>query len=509
MTDVIIFGVAGNRQNIERILDDSVNICGYSDIGPHFENAELKEYEHKPFIPMQKLSEYKFDYIVVCCESGRGYKLCEQILIENGISPEKILPTWVLNFRESVFQNTYLEYLELDRRYETVVLGASNTRFGLLTDLLGADCFKFSLNGMDLHGIELYISHLLKESPYFAATKTVILDFAYLMFNLDNCSTKDGLNLIRRMAIYEPFDDLGRYSENAESNIRIKQYKALKKLFAHKYEKTVTAKSNNYMSTDVSGASNDVYANGAWTKIYPETIKENTERFERIMQMLSTMEARVIVLLFPLNSRFIETNRFILAKLKKMFYKRLDSFRDKYEFSVIDFNESESFPSYYYYDYTHMNFCGALKMTQILRERLSGKTISEDACDLNYSVKLLNWGWTKPEKCGHVCGISGDYDGVSGLIINNSEEFSVNYRVHSLRSGWSDTVSQGTAVEFEKEPINAINIYIDFGPPNIHIRYKTYILGHGWTQWSIDGQESGDANKGIVIAAIAIEIVSD
>ena len=56
MTDVIIFGVAGNRQNIERILDDSVNICGYTDIGPDFENAEIKKYEHKPFITIQKLS---------------------------------------------------------------------------------------------------------------------------------------------------------------------------------------------------------------------------------------------------------------------------------------------------------------------------------------------------------------------------------------------------------------------------------------------------------------------
>lgn len=373
MTDVVIFGVAGNRQKIERILDDDVNICGYTDIGPHFENIEIKEYEAKPFIPIEQLCEYEFDYIVVCCESDRGYLLCEQILNENGIASEKIVPTWVLNFRESVFQNTYLEYLEMDRAYEAVVLGASNTRFGLISDLLGVDCFKFSVNGMDLHGVELYISHLLKESPHFADTKIVFLDFAYFMFNLDNCATKQGQNLIRRMAIYEEFEDWGHYSESAEFYVRITQYKTLKKLFSHKYEKNVSAKSNNYMSGDISGVSNDAYANGAWTKIYPETIKENVERFDRIMQMLSKMGTRVVILIYPLNPRFVTNNSFILTKLKKMFYKQMAVFRDKYEFSILDFNEAESFPSNYYYDYTHMNFCGALKMTQVLRERLIGE----------------------------------------------------------------------------------------------------------------------------------------
>ncbi len=509
MINVIIFGIAGNRQKIERILEDDVNICGYTDVGPHFENISVNEFESKPFIPMAALRECNFDYIVVCCESQQGYLFCEKILEENGISLERIVPTWMLTFTESVFQNTYLEYLERDKEYEAVVFGASTTRYGLISDLLGVDCFKFSLNGMDLHGIELFVSNLLIESPHFSATKTVIIDFTYFIFNLDNCSTRQGQNLLRRMAIYEPFGDWGHYLNHKESDIRFRQYKALKKLFSHKYEKIISSKSNNYMSCEVfDEEANNVLAHGVWTKIYADTINENMVRFDRILHMIKSIGAKVFVVVYPLDAKFVKDNYFIIGKQKKMFYKRMDQFKKNYDISVLDFNELYDFPGNYFYDVTHMNYCGALNMTQLIREKIFEGFHKQSGNGIYYSVKLKDWGWTRKEKNGRICGISGDYSGITGIMIENDEmKLSLTYRIHSLHGGWSEVAMQGNAVEFQRDPINAICINKEDGDESLDLLYKTYVLGHGWTEWSENGEESGIADENVIITAIIIELM--
>ena len=511
MINVIIFGIAGNRQKIERILEDDVNICGYTDIGPHFENITLDEFESKPFIPLTALYEYSFDYVVVCCESEQGYLLCEKIIEENGISLERIVPTWMFSFTESLFQNTYLDYLERDKAYEAVVFGSSITRYGLISDLLGVDCFKFSTNGMDLHGIELFVSNLLIKSPHFSATKTVIFDFAYYVFNADNCSTGQGQNMLRRMAIYEPFGDWGHYLDHKESDIRFGQYKVLKKLFSHKYEKIVSAKSNNYVSCEVFDVDeNKVSAHGVWAKIYADTIKENMVRFDNILNMIKSIGAKVFVVVYPLEAKFVKDNCYIIGKHKKMFYKRIDQLKEKYDFSVLDFNELYDFPSNYFYDVTHMNFCGALNMTQLIREKIFEESNKQSKNDIYYSVKLKDWGWTIKEKNGSICGISGDYSGITGIMIENDDtKTSLTYRIHSLHGGWSETTMQGNAVEFQRDSINAICINKEDDNKSLNLQYKTYVLGRGWTEWSKAGEESGAAEENVIITAIMIELLEE
>lgn len=510
MIDVIIFGIAGNRQKIERILEDDVNICGYTDIGPHFDDVKINQFESKPFIPLTALREYSFDYIVVCCESPQGYSVCEKILEENGVVIDMIVPTWMLTFTESVFQNTYLDYIECDKDFDTVILGASSSRYGLISDLLGESCFKFSLNGMDLHGMELFVSNLLKKSSHFSASKTIIFDFTYYIFNLDNCSTKQGQNLLRRMAIYENFSDWGHYLDNEEAGIRLKQFSVLKRLFAHKYEKIISSKSNNYMSCDVFNAGDaNVLAHGMWAKIYGETIKENEMRFERILDMLKPLDANVFVVVYPIDTKFLDDNSFIIGKQKRMFYKRMEQLKEKYSFSILDYNELESFPDNYFYDVMHMNYCGAMKMTQLLRGKIFEKSGDQNGGAISYSVKLKDWGWTKSENNGNACGISGDYSGITGLLIqNHDEKLSLTYRIHSLHGGWSEVTMQGNTVEFKREPINAFCINVFSSDESRRIRYKSYILGKGWTQWCDEGKESGIVGDNVIISAIKVELVA-
>ena len=141
----------------------------------------------------------------------------------------------------SVFSNTYDKYIEQRQTYEVAIFGSSLSRYGILADFLDKSCYKFSMSGMDLHGVELYISNLINNSKEFRETKTVILDLAYYTFNHDNCCTKKAINLMKRMAIYEKFDDWGSYCENSDAQTRIVQYNALKKIVGKKYESTATS----------------------------------------------------------------------------------------------------------------------------------------------------------------------------------------------------------------------------------------------------------------------------
>lgn len=302
MVDVIIFGIIGNRQDIERILDDDVNICGYMDMGAYFEDGAIKTYESKPFYTLNDLDKIQYDYIIVCCNSERNYLICEKILLDRMVPMDKIIPTWFLTFKESVFQSTYDDYIEQNKPIEVAIFGMSFSRNGIMADLIGKECFKFSLNGMDLHGIELYITNLMNNSVHFSHTKTIILETPYFIFNHDNCSSNQ---IQRRMCIYDEFDDWGNYRYMKFADLKIEQYRNLKRLVARKYEKIKCSESNNYMFTDIINESQEDYlARGVWNKIHMETIKENEKRFENILSILNTIGAKIFCVIFPFTLEF-------------------------------------------------------------------------------------------------------------------------------------------------------------------------------------------------------------
>lgn len=121
MVKVILFGLFDNRLDMERILDDEVEIVGYSDTGALMEDEEgFRRFEYKPFYQVRSFREEQidYDYILVCNKNRAIYLEIEELLSENGVSREKIVPTYCLGFAESSFQSTYDEYLELGEDFE-------------------------------------------------------------------------------------------------------------------------------------------------------------------------------------------------------------------------------------------------------------------------------------------------------------------------------------------------------------------------------------------------------
>lgn len=243
------------------------------------------------------------------------------------------------------------------------------------------------MSGMDLHGVELYISNLINNSKEFRETKTVILDLAYYTFNHDNCCTKKAINLMKRMAIYEKFDDWGSYCENSDAQTRIVQYNALKKIVGKKYESTATSISNNYMSSDIINEANETFIpTNIWTKIHSNTISDNEVRIERILKMLESINAKVYFIILPMYHVFNEKNHFIIQKHRKMLYKRIDLLSQKYKFEIIDYNFENTFPSNCFYNVNYMNYLGAIKLTNLVKKQLHESKAIESKYTINYSV---------------------------------------------------------------------------------------------------------------------------
>lgn len=512
MIKVIIFGLFGNRLEIERILDDDAEIIGYSDMGALFEDEEntISTFEYKPFYRIEQLCNIEFNYIIICNKKESVYSEAESLLLRQGIPQKKIIPAFWLKFNESAFQSTFDEYMEQETEYEGAVFGMSYSRRGLITDFMTGNYFKFSLNGMDLHGHELYMENLIRSSQKFRKTEYVLLDIPYYIFNWDVCSSNQIFN---RMSIYDEFEDWGHFAERENAEEYIEQYHGMKLLFKNKFESVSSAYSNNYMfpqKFDIQKT--NCRANGAWIKSYPETKEENKYRFLRICKMVRSIGAKLIIVVYPFSSAFIKRNRQIIQRNKEEFYSIIEECRKILDFFVLDFLDEPyaKFPDSFFYNPTHMNVYGAMQMTRILDREIQklifGNNHINKKAGVSYSVAVFSVAWMPSEEDGAICGSSGSYAGLRGIKIRirGKMDLHVRYSVCSLGSGWTDSVIDGErSAARNGELINAFRVSVEgrdaeyFG-----IRYKAFIGSSGWSEWLSDDSVAGDPAKDGRIEAV-------
>lgn len=512
MINVLIFGLFGNRARVERVLSNNINICGYTDVGAAFD--DLHFFENKPFYAIDDLARASYDYILVCCEERRVYLQCESMLVDRGISMSKIIPTWSLMFQwftglcESVFQSTYTEFLKLDRTYKTIIFGTSISRMGIISDMLSDSCYKFSLNGMDLHAFELYIKALIKNSKHFKKVNEIILEVPYFMLNIDNCGTP---NAFRRLCMYDQFEDYGTFAKQEDVDIRIKQFHILEQLVGEKYEKTISSYSNNYMSLSRIQEEEEFFNMWPWVKLRGDTINENEERLIRIIAMLKEIQVRVIMVVLPHAECFARKNQFIIEKNRKLFYKRMKRIESEIGyFEIRDYcnDDYDMFPDSCFHDSLHLNYCGAVKMTQVLKKDIFQAEAKKAVSELRYSVFVPGFGWLPYEDNGAICGISGLHRGIQGIRIECSHaDVLLNYQICSLNTGWTESEPYETGIRVpDNMSVNAIRIYGSM-QDNTILRYRVYIFGDGWTQWVIKGEIAGYVDHECIIEAIQIEML--
>ena len=504
---IIIFGLFDNRMMIERVLDDSVEIIGYSDGSSFLIGCENIEY--KKFIPPEELNQCLFDYIVLCISDKQKSQRVLNYLTNQGIDPLRIVPTWWLKPAESGFQSTYDDFFKSPMEFDGAVFGMSYSRRSLKTGLLNGSWFKFSLNGMDLRGDELYIRNL-KDTEKFKKIKRVILDIPYFIFNWDISSSHQ---MPYRMAIYDQFNEWGHYLESNSSDT-IVQYRVLKSLIEKKFETCRSSLSNDFGSLRVVPETElkTELSKSVWQKIHEKTIQENIEYFVKICQYFKELGIEFYVIVFPYAPDFITNNKKTIARMRKIFYQGIKEGKKIIDIKVIDFlrKTNVNVRNRYFYNATHINEYGSVRITEAINRAINGIQRKKDN-GLRITVHIKKAGWDSWVRDGEVAGCDVLIDGIKAFIlksvINQNIEFS--YSSCSIQSGWGATVKTGEisgkeVLKRKNDAISKIKIRAKDNVTNkpVNIYYCVYSFEEGWSEWTDNGNAAG--NEKYPISAIRV-----
>lgn len=105
----------------------------------------------------------------------------------------------------------------------------------------------------------------------------------------------------------------------------------------------------------------------AFNKPYPDTRRENGEVLRRYLELLSSMDMRIIMLLPPFPQFFREHHdEFYLKDL----YQEIETLKEEYEIEFVDLYASEMFGNMDFADEQHLNAYGAVKVSEILNTYL-------------------------------------------------------------------------------------------------------------------------------------------
>lgn len=114
-------------------------------------------------------------------------------------------------------------------------------------------------------------------------------------------------------------------------------------------------------------------------KHFENTIKENIEIFNKILQLLTDINKNIKIYLVLVPVHEVRINMY--DKSKQNFYNIISEFRTKYNFKFWDFYKYKEISSknYYFYDTNHLNYDGATVFTKMLNSYIStDKNSNED-----------------------------------------------------------------------------------------------------------------------------------
>ena len=100
---------------------------------------------------------------------------------------------------------------------------------------------------------------------------------------------------------------------------------------------------------------------------YEDTRRENEKIFEEYILFLKGKNIMPIIVICPASKYYRENFNY---KKKDEYYNILNKFKNKYNFQVIDYFESNLFEDDDFWDYSHLNGKGAEKFTKILKKEI-------------------------------------------------------------------------------------------------------------------------------------------
>ncbi|MCR5671753.1 MAG: hypothetical protein K6G10_12170 [Butyrivibrio sp.] len=314
------------------------------------------------------------------------------------ISPDHIWDFYRLSeaCRPSIRAEKRISLLSPEEKLDGLILGISHAEVGVLEERFAPYNFlNISTSSSDIYSnYKNFELCLEKYRENLSSLKYLVIDmFDYSYFNYDVSMSdnfpgflmgkgynKDGHNFGHNQNFNMDFQDLAEGVERRRikdvSPVSIDIWNIIKSDYKRRQKQSEDFDDPSIMYMIRDAEKTAQFKIGKYAeKEYENTIAENTEIFRKMLELAYKVnqDMQVYLILIPRSPIAFSLEEPMISKWKPRFYSILQDINRDYPFTFIDFVESNpGFSEDLYFDAAHLNIFGAIKFTDILKEKILG-----------------------------------------------------------------------------------------------------------------------------------------
>ncbi len=314
---------------------------------------------------------------------------CDYLILLEQLEPEHVSlmdRSKIFNFAAHAnynigweFYQYYYKYLDSNKNFEGLITGLSYLEKGISEKHLDKDFFNFAGPGQDLfydYQVFQYVLHQEEQARYL---KYVIIGLAYYSFHYDMSLSSPRERTNYYYPIFGEFHHYPKaevmksfYHTHLEIGTEILEDDYLRKYFELTKEpllnKVAEIRKYELDSRLLSGEQKfevKLSARKELTKYYPLTVKENQQILKQMLDLAVKFEIKPILLICPTAKIYSEN---LPQKVKEEFLGIISDLKIDYQFQFLDLFDSSLFQDSDFFNPSHLNDHGAMKLSKLLNE---------------------------------------------------------------------------------------------------------------------------------------------
>lgn len=348
-------------------------------------------------VSLQEVEESAFDLVVVTARTG-AEQTRDFLVNHKNVCKEKTLLFWrlynsgvPLMVCDRVMQNPK------NKQLDGIIIGLSHSEVGIIPDRLPGNWCNLSVSSQDLY-YQCKTLEYCVENYYdkIRNLKYAVIDlYDYYYFNYDTSLgssavkyltyggyNKEAHNFSRNKLTDIPYEKIvEKLYKDQVKGITEKEFFIWRQVFPDVYEcANYEGFAPNYViekrikTVTEEDIKNFAYKRGPVVTMHKETIAENANVFQRMMQILKLINPniKIYTVVIP---KYIEVeiqDALGLSAHEEYFNSMVNELQEKFEFKHLDFKKLSDISSYkaLYYDAAHLNYLGALRFSDELKKKM-------------------------------------------------------------------------------------------------------------------------------------------
>ena len=290
-------------------------------------------FDMRPLLKISELSPNKYDIVVISYSSKKTILAATKLLEKKGFLKERIVP--FVDFFYTNYANPLSRFLlNKASNFDTLLFGMSHSQNGLFFSKLGHSVFPFVGPSLDLFLYKKYLEIVTNEYSNLSSIRDIVIEMPYYFFNYDLSMQKNFVKT--KMYYFASVNDFHHID-----SLIVKRFGFFASIFDIKtfINKNSIEKNRDYLNKEknfkllrrikkVLFESNKVDL--VWKKEYLETLEENKVIFSELLNLVKNKipNAKITIIVMPLNRLFRIKNRKVLKKSKKVFYSIISHFNN-------------------------------------------------------------------------------------------------------------------------------------------------------------------------------------